>query len=67
MTVTLTPRSLKVVAAGDMLLGGDLAAEVKVEESTWYCGKQLVSFSLCRLLGYAEDDHRHTQLRSYPA
>lgn len=35
----LRPVSLAVSAAGDVLLGGDLAADVKVEDSTWYCGE----------------------------
>lgn len=40
VSVQLTPRSLCVSAAGDVLLCcKQLYAEIKVEDSTWFCGE----------------------------
>jgi hypothetical protein len=38
VAVELTPRRVSVSAAGDVLLAGQLYAEVKVEDSTWFIG-----------------------------
>lgn len=39
VSVQLGTASLSVSAAGDVLLAGQLAADIKVEGSTWFCGK----------------------------
>jgi hypothetical protein len=39
VSVQLGTRSLSVAVAGDMLLSGQLAADVKVEDSTWFIGE----------------------------
>ncbi|KAF8065598.1 hypothetical protein HT031_003199 [Scenedesmus sp. PABB004] len=56
--VALAPRSLEVVASGDdVLLAGQLAAEVKAEESTWFCDDGVLHLALlkrCRRGHYAD-------------
>lgn len=44
VSVQLSPGSLCVSAAGDELLRGPLYAEVKVEDSTWFCGEAYLGF-----------------------
>jgi hypothetical protein len=39
VSVQLTPCSVSVAAAGDVLLSVQLAGAIKVEHSTWYCGE----------------------------
>jgi len=45
VSVQLSPGSLCVSAAGDELLRGPLYAEVKVEDSTWFCGESYWGFA----------------------
>jgi hypothetical protein len=40
VAVHLSPSSLAVSAAGDVLLAGQLTQPIKVEHSTWYCGER---------------------------
>eukprot|EP00878_Enallax_costatus_P010420 GHUV01010877.1.p1 GENE.GHUV01010877.1~~GHUV01010877.1.p1 ORF type:complete len:291 (+),score=87.41 GHUV01010877.1:788-1660(+) len=48
VTVCLSPTRLTVTAAGDELLGGRLSAEVKVEDSTWYCDDGILYIQLLK-------------------
>lgn len=48
VSVQLSPGSLCVSAAGDELLRGPLYAEVKVEDSTWFCDDGILHLQLLK-------------------
>ncbi|KAF6254870.1 hypothetical protein COO60DRAFT_1641961 [Scenedesmus sp. NREL 46B-D3] len=48
VSVQLSPSSVTVSAAGDVLLAGQVAGAIKVEHSTWYCDDGIVHMQLLK-------------------
>jgi hypothetical protein len=55
--VLLTPASLSVSVGGDVLLSGQLFAEVKAEDSTWFIGEGFSLGEGCRVRLARETSH----------